>query len=66
MTSDTRLHIIMSISLVILGSVLFSLIYMINTVVDKDVSHLYNCSIAEISPDFTPAMKEECRLQRKK
>jgi len=24
----------------------------------------YNCEIAEISPDFTPAMKQECRKLR--
>ena len=24
----------------------------------------YNCDIAEISPDFTPAMKQECRKLR--
>ena len=25
----------------------------------------YNCSIAEISPDFTPAMRETCRKLRR-
>ena len=25
---------------------------------------MYNCSIAEISPDFTPKMREECRKLR--
>jgi hypothetical protein len=25
---------------------------------------VYNCSIAEISPDFTPKMREECRKLR--
>jgi hypothetical protein len=26
---------------------------------------MYNCSIAEISPDFTPRMREECRQIRR-
>lgn len=26
---------------------------------------VYNCSISEISPDFTTAMREECRKLRK-
>jgi hypothetical protein len=25
---------------------------------------VYNCSVAEISPDFTPKMREECRKLR--
>lgn len=25
---------------------------------------MYNCSIAEISPDYPPAVKEACRKQR--
>ena len=26
---------------------------------------MYNCTIAEISPDFTPRMREECRQLRR-
>jgi hypothetical protein len=32
----------------------------------KHGDHVYNCSIAEIHPDFTPAMKQACREQFKK
>jgi hypothetical protein len=28
-------------------------------------TRMYNCSIAEISPDFTTAMREECRKLRR-
>jgi hypothetical protein len=28
-------------------------------------TRMYNCSIAEISPDFSPAMREECRKLRR-
>ena len=28
-------------------------------------THTINCSIAEFSPDFTPAMREACRNLRK-
>ena len=32
----------------------------------NDRDHVYNCSVAEIHPDFTPAMKRACRKQFKK
>ena len=28
--------------------------------------YVYNCSVAEIHPDFTPAMRQACRKQFKK
>jgi hypothetical protein len=31
----------------------------------KDNDQSYNCSLAEISPDFTPAMREVCRKLRR-
>ena len=32
----------------------------------NDRDHVYNCSIAEIHPDYTPAMRLACRKQFKK
>lgn len=32
---------------------------------DHQPTGTYNCSIAEISPDFTPAMREVCRKLRR-
>ena len=52
-------HLIMWPTLVVLGLAMFALLYGINTMLPAD--KMYDCRIAEISPDFTPAMKEECR-----
>lgn len=43
-----------------LWSVMFGLIYLGNTIAGN-AGKVYNCSIAEISPDFTPKMRQECR-----
>ena len=32
----------------------------------KHGDYVYNCSVAEIHPDFTPAMQRACRKQFKK
>lgn len=32
----------------------------------KGGEYVYNCSVAEIHPDFTPAMQRTCRKQFKK
>ena len=32
----------------------------------KGGDYVYNCSVAEIHPDFTPAMRRACRKQFKK
>lgn len=58
-------HLIMWPTLVVLGVAMFSLLYGINTYW-APVTATYNCSIAEISPDFTPAMRDECRKLRAK
>ena len=58
--SDIKIHIIMVVALLFLGSASFGLIYLGNNMF-PDYKRTYNCSIAEISPDFTPAMREECR-----
>lgn len=62
--SDRRTHLIMYIALSVLGSSLAALIWGINNAIGIDPVAKYNCSIAEISPDYTPAMKEECRRLR--
>ncbi len=43
---------------------MFALIYFGNYIAGQG-QRVYNCSIAEISPDFTPKMREECRKLRK-
>ena len=58
-------HLIMWPTLTVLGAAMFALLYGINTYW-APVGATYNCSIAEISPDFTPAMKDECRKLRAK
>lgn len=62
----TRLkdHLIMWPILIVLGSALFGLLYGIHSYLPKE-SVMYDCRIAEISPDFTPAMREECRKRLK-
>lgn len=42
---------------------MFGLIYLGNQLAGG-ATVMYNCSIAEISPDFTSAMREECRKIR--
>jgi hypothetical protein len=56
------------IGLSVLGLVtaclMFGLIVLGNTIAGSG-QRMYNCSIAEISPDFTTAMREECRKLRR-
>ena len=55
---------------VIIVIALFGLIWLGINIVQKlllnDRDHVYNCSVAEIHPDFTPAMRQACRKQFKK
>jgi hypothetical protein len=53
----------MYLALAVLGSSLFSLLYGIYSVLPKEA--MYDCRLAEISPDYTPAMKRECRKKLK-
>ena len=57
-------HLLMWPALIILTVAMFALLYGVNTQMGRGPA-MYNCSIAEISPDFTPAMREECRKLRK-
>jgi len=61
--SDRRTHLLMCIALIVLGVGLFSLLYGIHSVLPREA--IYDCRIAEISPDYTPAMKQECRQKQK-
>jgi len=58
----TRLkeHLLMWPALILLMAALFGILYGINNALPDAVPR-YDCRIAEISPDFTAAMKEECR-----
>jgi len=53
-------HLLMWPALIVLASCMFGLLYGINTMMPADRVAI-NCSIAEISPNFTTAMREECR-----
>jgi hypothetical protein len=48
---------------VAVACLMFGLIVFGNTIAGSG-HRIYNCSIAEISPDFTPKMREECRKLR--
>lgn len=48
----------------VIACLMFGLIVFGNTIAGSG-QRMYNCSIAEISPDFTPRMREECRRLRK-
>lgn len=52
--------IALAMALAMVGLIVFG-----NRLVDPTTPRMYNCSVAEISPDFTNAMREECRKQRK-
>jgi hypothetical protein len=49
---------------VAVACLMFGLIVFGNNVAGSG-QRIYNCSIAEISPDFTNAMREECRKLRR-
>ena len=61
----TRLkeHLIMWPILIVLGAALVALLYGIHDVLPREA--VYDCRIAEISPDYTPAMKQQCRQKQK-
>jgi predicted cation transporter len=61
--NDRRTYIFMYAALTVLGVSLVSLLYGIYSVLPREA--VYDCSIAEISPDYTPAMKQQCRNKQK-
>jgi hypothetical protein len=56
-------HLLIWPALIVLGSLLISILYGVHSVLPKKA--IYDCRIAEISPDYTPAMREECRKKLK-
>jgi hypothetical protein len=56
-------HLLIWPALIVLGSLLIYILYGIHGVLPKEA--MYDCRIAEISPDYTPAMREECRKKLK-
>lgn len=61
----TRLkeHLLLWPTLILLGAALFGLLYGIHSYLPREV--VYDCGIAEISPDVPVAVKEKCRQSRK-
>ena len=55
---------------VLIGFLIFCLIWIgvniFQNFLLNDREYVYNCSVAEIHPDFTPAMREACREQLKR
>jgi hypothetical protein len=49
---------------VVLTCLMFGVIVFGNSIAGEG-PRMYNCSISEISPDFTSKMREECRKLRK-
>jgi len=55
-------HLLMWPALIVLASALFGLLYGIHSVLPREA--VYDCSIAEISPDVPVKVKELCRQKR--
>lgn len=53
-----------SLIIALMGVAAIGLIIIGNTIASHG-QRVYNCSIVEISPDFTPKMRDECRKLRK-
>jgi hypothetical protein len=62
MTSRLKEHLIMWPALILLGSALFGILYGIHNVLPREA--MYDCRIAEISPDIPVEVKEQCRKLR--
>jgi len=62
--NNRRTHMIMIAALVFLVASLVGLIWGINSTLNQSPI-MYDCRLAEISPDFTPAMKTACREKLK-
>lgn len=62
---DHKLSHVMYVVVTLVGLGFIALLYTLDTYLIGTGPKMYNCSIAEISPDFTPAMREECRKLRR-
>ena len=60
--SALKEHLLMWPVLIVLGALLISLLYGIHSVLPKEA--VYDCRIAEISPDIPVDIKEKCRKLR--
>ena len=60
--SALKEHLLMWPALIVLGALLISLLYSIHGVLPKEA--VYDCRIAEISPDMPVDVKEKCRKLR--
>ena len=63
--NDRVIHLLVIIGTTMLFVTMFVVLYSISNYLSIDHEARYNCSIAEISPDFSPAMKAECRKKLK-
>lgn len=64
MSSASKREIIRIISVVLLSITLFAVaIYL---AANGPKYRVYDCSLSEISPDFPPEVREECRRKRAK
>jgi hypothetical protein len=55
-------HLLMWPALILLGSALTALLYGVHNVLPNEV--VYDCRLAEISPDIPVQAKEQCRKLR--
>jgi len=63
---NTRaVHLLVTVGATLLLITMFAVVFSINSYLSIDHEARYDCRIAEISPDFGPAMKEECRKKLK-
>ena len=49
-------------ALIVLGTLMVFMLYGVHTILPGEV--MIDCRLAEISPDYTTAMKEQCRKLR--
>lgn len=60
---NLKTNLLIALVLIILGGSLFSILYGIHNLT-KGTAKVYDCSLAEISPDYPIEVKNECRKLR--
>jgi ABC-type cobalt transport system substrate-binding protein len=63
--NDRVIYLLVIIGTTLLFVTMFVVLYSIGNYLGIDHEARYDCSIAEISPDFSPTMKAECRKKLK-
>jgi hypothetical protein len=63
MMKETLQFIGLTLLVVLIACLMFGLIVFGNSIAGSG-QRVYNCSVAEFSPDFTTKMREECRKLR--